>query len=332
MPEVICDWREVTLEQVGPDRVRASGARGRAPTSTYKATATHVDGFRAMTTAMFAGVEAAGRARRAGEALIARAARLISARGFAGFAETSIEVIGAGDTYGTETRPDTAVEAVLKVGVRHPEREALEIFAGEFAPMALVAQGMTGVFAGRPRVAPAIRVLHLLVDKAAVQVRLRIGEEVVPLKLAPGDREAVTATQALDEPRAGAEPAVGTITIPLRRLAYGRSGDKGNLVNIGLIARRPEFTAILRDQVTAARVASFFGHYLANGGVRRWAVPGVSAINIVLPDVLGGSGGTSTLRYDPQGKSYAAMLLTLPVTVPSEWDRNGLLAGMDGPR
>ncbi len=50
--------------------------------------------------------------------------------------------------------------------------------------------------------------------------------------------------------------------------------------------------------------------------MRRWAVPGVHGINVVLDDVLGGTGGTSTLRYDPQGKSYAAMLLTMPVEVP----------------
>jgi hypothetical protein len=55
--------------------------------------------------------------------------------------------------------------------------------------------------------------------------------------------------------------------------------------------------------------------------VERWELPGLNAFNYVLDAVLGGAGGTSTLRYDPQAKSYAAMLLTLPVTVPPELDR-----------
>ena len=50
-------------------------------------------------------------------------------------------------------------------------------------------------------------------------------------------------------------------------------------------------------------------------------------MNYLLDGVLGGRGGTSTLRYDPQAKSYGAMLLALPVTVPAEWDAEGLLAG-----
>lgn len=334
MPDVVCDWREVRLEQVGPDRVQVSGARGSAPPTSYKVTATQQDGFRAMTTAMFSGMEAAGRARRAGEALVSRTARLLAEDGLPPLAESSIEVIGAGDTFGAELRPDTATEVVLKVGVRHPDRTALEVFAGEFAPFGLVAQGMTGVFAGRPRVAPVFRVFHLLVEKAATPVAVRMGEDAMPVAVAPGhsDPRLSTPTLAATPTRhpAGANGTASPrgMTVPLRRLAYGRSGDKGDKANIGLMARRPEFAEVIREQVTAERVASFFAHY-EPGEVKAWALPGLHAVNFVLDSVLGGSGGTSTLRYDPQGKSYAAMLLTLPVTVPADWDHEGLLAGRE---
>jgi hypothetical protein len=72
---------------------------------------------------------------------------------------------------------------------------------------------------------------------------------------------------------------------------------------------------VIRDQVTAARVAEVFERWL-EGPVRRYELPGLGAINVVLSDVLGGSGGTSSLRFDPQGKSYAAILLDMPVEVP----------------
>jgi hypothetical protein len=76
---------------------------------------------------------------------------------------------------------------------------------------------------------------------------------------------------------------------------------------------------VIRDQVTTERVAAFFAHYQPSS-VRRWELPGLGAVNFLIDGVLGGSGGTSTLRYDPQGKSYAAMLLTIPIEVPSSWN------------
>lgn len=321
MPDVVCDWRDVRLEQEGPDRVAVSGATGSPPTTTYKVTGTQRDGYRAMTTAMFSGVDAAAKARRAASALITRSERLMDAAGLGPLSEHSIEVVGAGDTYGPDRRHDAATEVVVKIGVRHEHREALEIFAGEFAPMALVAQGMTGFFGGRPRVAPVIRVLHLLVEKSMVPVQLVVGDRVESLDIAPGDPTLEVGTPQLADGVGG--PTPDGVSVPLRRLAYGRSGDKGDQANIGVIARRPEFAPIIRDQVTAQRVAAFFAHNL-HGDVRRWELPGLHAVNFLLDAVLGGTGGTSTLRYDPQAKTYAAMLLELPVTVPAGWDAEGL--------
>jgi hypothetical protein len=323
MPDVVCDWRNIALEQVGPNRVRVSGARGSQPPSTYKVTATHANGYRSMTTAMFSGIDAAAKARRVGHALVTRTERLLATAGHAPLAESSIEVIGAGDTFGPDRRQDAATEAVVKIGVRHPEREALDVFATEYAPMALVGQGMTGFFGGRPRVAPSIEVFHLLVEKATVTVTVRIPDEAHPVDVAPG-AGAVTGTPALPDPEGARVPA-GGVQVQLRRLAFGRSGDKGDNANIGIIARRPEFAQVIQDQVTTERVAAFFAQYLT-GDVKRWELPGLHAVNFVLGGVLGGRGGTSTLRYDPQGKSFAAMLLEIPITVPAEWDTSGLLA------
>jgi hypothetical protein len=324
MPDVLCDWRDVQLEQRGDNLVLVSGAKGSAPPTTYKATATHSAGYRCMTTAMFSGIDAAGKARRAGEALVSRTAKLIEKAGFGPLTESSIEVIGAGDTYGPDRRHDTATEAVVKIGVRHPDKAALEVFAVEYAPMALVAQGMTGFFGGRPRVAPSIEVFHLLVDKSTVDVRVLLdGGEARSVAIAAGDPGAQLGTPELPDGN-GVTPA-GTFSVPLRRLAYGRSGDKGNNANIGVIARRPEFVPVIEQQLTTDRVSAYFDQYL-DGSVRRWSLPGLSAVNYVLDGVLGGRGGTSTLRYDPQGKSFAAMLLEVPIAVPAEWDANGLLA------
>jgi hypothetical protein len=318
-PDVVCDWRNVNLEQVGADRVQVSGAKGNPATTSYKVLATYHDGFRVLATALFAGIDAAGRARRAGEALVARTERLIADEGFGSLTESSVEVVGAGDILGGASRPDTATEVVLKVGVRHPERAALEIFAAEFVPFGIVAQGMAGVFAGRPRVAPVYRVFQWLLDKGSVSPSVHLGGEDTPVEVSPGSAEAPVGSPPLGE-EAAAKHRAGR-TVPLRALAYARSGDKGDGANIGLMARHPDFLPIIREQVTAERVRSMFSHYNPQE-IHRWELPGLNAMNIVIDGVLGGQGGTSTLRYDPQGKSYGAMLLTLPVVVPAGWDHD----------
>jgi hypothetical protein len=106
--------------------------------------------------------------------------------------------------------------------------------------------------------------------------------------------------------------------IPLARIAHGRSGDKGDACNCGIIARRPEYYGVIAEQVTAERVKQHFGE-LCRGDVRRYDLPKIHAFNFVLERALGG-GGTVSLRIDTQGKTYAAALLRMTVRVPDEWD------------
>ena len=317
LPDVACDWTAVQFAQAGADRVEVTGAKGRAPSTSYKVCATYGDGFRSLGTLMIGGFDAAQRARRQGEAIVARAQRLARAQGHADFTESSVEVIGAEDTYGANARAIDAREVVLKVGVRHPKREALEVFAREFAPSGTaMSQGTTGLIGGRPGVTPVIRLFSFLLDKSAVKVVVRVDGKAIAATVHPGDPGAGTRGALASSSRDAAVAAAPTrgVAVPLRRIAWGRSGDKGDSANIGLIARKPEFVAVIRDQVTPQRVAQYFAHYL-KGDVTRWELPGTHAFNFLLTEVLGG-GGIASLRYDPQGKAYASMLLDLPVRVP----------------
>jgi hypothetical protein len=105
--------------------------------------------------------------------------------------------------------------------------------------------------------------------------------------------------------------------VPLVRLAWGRSGDKGDTANIGIIARRREFLPLLRAQLTPEAVKQYLSH-LVQGRVERYEVPGIHALNFLLHEALGG-GGMASLRVDPLAKGYAQMLLDFPVAVPEEW-------------
>lgn len=94
-------------------------------------------------------------------------------------------------------------------------------------------------------------------------------------------------------------------------LCYGRSGDKGDAVNVGLIARDPADYERLRREVTPERVRAHFGPRVA-GDVERFELPNLSALNFLLHGALGG-GGTVSLKLDAQGKTYAAHLLRMEI-------------------
>ncbi len=104
--------------------------------------------------------------------------------------------------------------------------------------------------------------------------------------------------------------------VPLARLAHARSGDKGDTVNIGLIAHDERHYPVLVREVTAERVKEHFG-YVCQGEVERFELPNLGALNFLLHHSLGG-GGTVSLRLDAQGKTFGAALLGMEIEVKEE--------------
>jgi hypothetical protein len=101
--------------------------------------------------------------------------------------------------------------------------------------------------------------------------------------------------------------------IQLLQLAHARSGDKGDTANIGLIALKPEYYPVLREQVTAERVKAHFAG-ICKGEVERFEMPNIGALNFLLHESLGG-GGTMTLRHDAQGKTLSTALLRMEIDI-----------------
>lgn len=100
----------------------------------------------------------------------------------------------------------------------------------------------------------------------------------------------------------------------LYELAHGRTGDKGNRINISVIAYRPEDWPLLVEQVTEERVAAHFGHRHP-AAVKRYLLPQLAAMNFVLDEVLDG-GVNDALNLDMHGKGLSFHLLALPLEVP----------------
>ncbi len=311
LPDVTCDFSQVQMEQAGEHRVRVWGARGRAPTPSYKVSATYMAGYRCSAQLTIVGIDAVAKARRTGEAILQRTSEMLAAAGAPPYGETLVEVLGAESCYGPHAATGHTREAVLRVTVTHRTKEALELFAREIAPAGTSwSPGTTGA-SGRPSVSPSIRQHAFLLDKARLSPRVVMGEQVLAV--------AVPAGQPLQTPHpapAGevVEPGEGSIEVPLVQLAWARSGDKGDTSNIGVIARRPDLLPLLRAQLTPERVRGWLAH-LVLGEVTRHEVPGIHAFNFVCEQALGG-GGMASLRNDPLGKGMAQILLSMPVRVP----------------
>jgi hypothetical protein len=107
-----------------------------------------------------------------------------------------------------------------------------------------------------------------------------------------------------------------TITVPLDRLAHGRTGDKGDRSNISVIAWHPALWPLLVEQVTEDRVAHLFAHRRPTA-VRRHLLPKLQAMNLVLDGVLDG-GVNDALNLDSHGKGLSFLLLDLPIVVPAD--------------
>jgi len=314
LPDVTCDFSQVRLQDEAPNRVRVSGARGLPPTAQYKTSVTYMDGYRATATMMIGGREARAKAERVAEAILKRTRRLFGERDLTDYREVSVEVLGSEATYGPHSRHLDTREVILKLAVSHAEERALEIFAKEIFPAATaMAQGLTGFAGGRPNVQPIVRLYSCLIDKTQVPITVEVDGQALPIPAPLPTGAAVAASSELALPVLVAGDAA--LSVPLYCVAHGRSGDKGDSANIGVLARHPEFLPLLRAQLTEDAVADYFAH-LAAGPVRRYEWPGLNGFNFVLQKALGG-GGTGSLRHDPQGKAYAQLLLDFPMRVPA---------------
>ena len=316
LPDVTCDFTGVTLAQAGPNRVSVTGARGCAPTTTYKVSGTWLDGYRISTTLTFVGADAVVMGRRAVEAIVTRASRLMKQVGHADFSRVCIEVLGSeAPSFGENARAH-AREVVVRLAVHHADAKALEILATEVAHMGIAgAPGTTG-FSGRQKAQAVYRLFSFLWPKSAITITLVMDGErhAVAMPQTGQDGSAQEGRRFTHGPH---DSSSGRVVVPLSALAVARSGDKGDRAHVAVIARDPRFAAAIGEQLTPQAVAAWFSH-LAKGQVYRYEVPGVNAYNFVLDEALGG-GGAASLRNDPLGKTFGQIILTHPVSIPASW-------------
>ncbi len=316
LPDVVCDFSNVIISEVEKDTVKVTGAKGYPAPQQYKVCATYSDGFRAGHVCSFVGIDAAKKARTYGEAIFERSKMIMRMMNIPDFDETSIEIIGDNSQYSNKDQNADNREVVLKFAAKHQDIRAVGLVLKESVGLGLATPpGLSGFVGGRPKPSPIVRLYSFMVNKADVKVSI--------------DLEGSNKEFAVHQPKEFnmseiVKPEYPTfdskdekfIDVPLIKIAYGRSGDKGNKANIGIISRDPKFYPAICNYLTEDVVMKCFKNFL-EGSVEKYLLPGSNSINFILNDVLGG-GGPASLRNDPQGKAYAQILLDQIIPMPKK--------------
>lgn len=316
-PDLTVSFLNLTLEQVAPDRVQVTGAIGTPPTDSYKVSATYRDGYRAASLLTIFGHDAAAKARRSGEIVLAR----MKAAGLT-WRDAIVECIGAGACADGVLPPDESAqlrEVGFRIALEADEKEVVEYFTRQMIPLVTAGpQGTTGYAEGRPRVHPIFRYWPCLIDRQHVTPTVdyvisksncerpsRIKTET------PHNVSTKDSSQAPDASKNHFPPPRPNIK-QLRDVAFARSGDKGTMANIGVAVRDPANYRRLKNWLTAERVKQFLSP-IGITAVERFELPNLHAFNFVVHGVL-----ARGIRCDAQGKALGQVLLEMPID-PTFW-------------
>ena len=308
LPDVTCDFSDVEITKIGNDRVEVSAAKGRPAPGSYKTCLTYMDGYRAGSYASFYGERANEKAEKFAKAALTRAEKTLRLFNLGEFTEFSQETMGAGSQSGL-SRP--ADEVIVKLAVKHPDVRGAGIFLKELAGMGLATPpGLSGFTGVRGKPSPVLRLFSYLTPKGELLSNVEVeGKSDLFLDAVPPPADTAS------RPRMPDDVSDAEIDVPLIKLAWGRSGDKGNKANIGIIARKPEYMPYIWAGLTDDFIGETYAHFMDDeDAILRYYLPGSHAMNILIDNILGG-GGAASLRNDAQGKGYAQLLLAKSIKV-----------------
>ncbi|VWX60812.1 acyclic terpene utilization AtuA family protein [Sphingorhabdus sp. 109] len=321
LPDVVCDFSQVEIVQAGLDEVHVSPAKGYPAPDHYKTCLTYGEGYRGGTYVSFYGIDAARKAQKFCDNVFVRANKILRGHNLGDYSETSVELIGAESQFGDYAAFHEPREVVAKIAAKHSEAAAIGILLRELTGLGLATPPGLGSFSGaRAKPSPVVRLFSYLTPKDSVTVTIDVDGKEITFQDEQGQGFNPAAINRPAPPQNPREPE-SAVTVPLVRLAWARSGDKGDKANIGVIARDPAYLPYIWAALTPESVAKRFGHFIEGGAdaaqIDKYYLPGSHAINFLIDAVLGG-GGVASIRNDAQGKGYGQILLAHPVRIPAE--------------
>ena len=312
-PDGVARFDTIQLKQIGKDRVKVWGIKGKPEPDFLKVSMSFDDGWKASGEILVSGPDTYEKADTIAKAFWKRLNYEYEA--------SLTEMIGSGSIWPDALSPHEPNEILLRFGVRDQSYDKVVRFGKALSTMILSGPaGMAVTGRGRPKPVPVIAywpaLMHRNQVKAKVLTLTTSGKEEFheisfPVRLHSAPKKSIPTKTKRALPKL---PKGKTQRVQLRQIAYARSGDKGDTCNIGVLARTPEIYQYLLAYLTPQRVKEFFKG-VTHGKVVRYELDNLCALNFLLEESLGG-GGTKSLLIDPQGKTLAQALLQMPVDVP----------------
>jgi len=303
-PDVIADFTSFSIEGAGPDRVFLKGVKGQRPTPHLKVSVTYEAGHKLIAMLVVSGPDVIAKAQKFAEMFWERVGT--------DFDERRTDFVGYSACWGESAAPhNDPNEIILRFAARSHDRSALQKMSREIAGLILAGPPGVTVFGGRPRIQPAYGFWPAIIPRELVTARLLFEGNETIYNCGVGE---------FGEPVIPAEPPAPVtggsrekIKVPLSAIAHARSGDKGDICNIGVAALKPEYYPELLRELTPEKVAAYFKTNV-RGQVSRYRLDNLAAMNFLLREALDG-GGTVSLLLDNQGKTLSQAILNMPVEI-----------------
>ncbi|MEI8025970.1 MAG: acyclic terpene utilization AtuA family protein [Pseudomonadota bacterium] len=317
-PDVVVDFSSIEIAPDGPHRVKVSHVQGHEPTPFYKVSMAYRDGYKATGSIMISGPNARAKAETFSQIFWKRLSP--------NFLETSTEFIGWNSCHRSLGHQEEGNEILLRLSARAVDESSLQAF-GKMIP-SLILSGPPGVavIGGVPKPQEVVSYWPALMNKDLVHPKISLwqNQKVVESKTVTSSpvgnfTPPADDVQTASSPNASVAAVIAENTkstyAPLYAIALARSGDKGDMANIGVLARSPLAYKFICETLSAQTVKNWFQE-LCKGKVTRYRLDKLQGLNFLLDEALGG-GGTMTLRTDAQGKTFSQALLRQRVAIPN---------------
>lgn len=311
-PDVIADFRTIQLEEIAKNQVKVFGVKGYPSTNSFKVSMAYKDGFWANGSIIISGPEAKKKAEIFKETFWNR----LNIQ----FEKFNTEYVGYNATHlglSNEIEPN---EILLRFGVFDYDNSKINEFAKELAPLILSGPPGVAVTGGRPRPRSVMSYWPALIPKHFIKSDVFIynsNEEIeqeFEIDSITGFENEDFVIQEFQSIPADNSTYDNLVKVQLNKICLARSGDKGDMANIGIIARSQEIYQYLKTSLTASKVKDWFKDF-CKGEVTRYELDNILGLNFLLAQSLDG-GGTKSLMIDAQGKTFASALLNQEFKIP----------------
>jgi hypothetical protein len=318
-PDVVVDFTSIQIEEEGENRVKVFGVKGRPSTHFLKVSMAYADGMKAKGSLIISGGEALKKARLFKKIFWQR----LDER----YEKQNTEYIGYDATHHDLSENQTPNEILLQFSVYDKDKEKIKKFGENIAPVILSGPPGVAVTGGRPRPQSVMTYWPTLVPKQEVETTVKtldlsgnVEEKWVVSSITGFERD----DQMVDTPHQKSSEVKeqqwprhdNTRRVKFSEICLARSGDKGDMVNVGVIARSEKIYHFLKEHLTADYMKAMFAS-LCHGPVTRFELDNLLGLNFLLDHALDG-GGTKSLMIDAQGKTFAPAFLNQEVEVPVE--------------